>query len=167
MTNPSASAEVTDPLVLDLVDRIRARGGRVEDGFRGTLDLAACPRRSPAESQTKPVAMISDGTPSYAELSVRERSRLRPEQFEQLGWHYMALWTIEVFTDPAGATERVAEKVGLGAGPEFAHSGRGQLSGAGRVRFGGAADAADDDSHRPHKQWLAPQQRRVKGDGAP
>lgn len=167
VTNPSASAEVTDPLVLDLVDRIRARGGRVEDGFRGTLDLAACPRRSPAESQTKPVAMISDGTPSYAELSVRERSRLRPEQFEQLGWHYMALWTIEVFTDPAGATERVAEKVGLGAGPEFAHSGRGQLSGAGHVRFGGAADAADDDSHRPHKQWLAPQQRRVKGDGAP
>lgn len=167
-SNPSASAEVTDPLVLDLVDRIRARGGRVEDGFRGALDLAACPRRSTAESQTTPVAMISDGTRSYAELSVRERSRLRPEQFEQLGWHYMVLWTIEVFIDPAGTTERVAEKVGLAAGPEFAHSGRGQLSGStGQVRFGGAADAADEDAHRPNKQWLAPQQRRVQNDGAP
>lgn len=164
--NPSASAELSDPLVLDLVDRIRARGGRVEDGFRGTLDLAACPRRSPAESQVKPLAMISDGTPRYAEMSVRERSRLRPEKFSQLGWQYMVLWTIEVFADPAGTTEHVAEKVGLGAGPEFAYASRGLLRGnSGPVRFGGAADAADEDSHRPHKRWLPPQQRRLRGDG--
>lgn len=167
-SNPSVSAEVTDPLVLDLVDRIRARGGRVEDGFRGTLDLAACPRRSTPEAQIKPVAMISDGTAEYAELPVRERSRLRPEQFEQLGWHYIVLWTIDVFTDPAGTTERVAEKVGLAAGPEFAQAGRGPLSSTtGPVRFGGAADAEDEDAERRQKQWLAPQQRRVRSDGAP
>ncbi|WP_300342143.1 DUF4011 domain-containing protein [Nesterenkonia sp.] len=164
-SNPSASPEVTDPLVLDLVDRIRARGGRVEDGFRGTLDLAACPRRAAAESQVKPVAMVSDGTSRYAELSVRERSRLRPERFTQLGWQFLVLWTIEVFTDPRGTTERVAELVGLGEGPEFAQGGRGQLSGStGPVRFGGAADAADEDAHRRNKQWPAPQQRRWKSE---
>ena len=167
-SNPSVSAEVTDPLVLDLVDRIRARGGRVEDGFRGTLDLAACPRRSAPEAQVKPVAMISDGTSGYADLPVRERSRLRPEQFEQLGWNYLVLWTIDVFTDPAGTTERVAEKVGLAAGPEFAQAGRGSLSSTtGPVRFGGAADAEDEEAERRHKQWLAPQQRRLKNDGSP
>lgn len=167
-SDPSVSAEVTDPLVLDLVDRIRARGGRVEDGFRGTLDLAACPRRSTPEAQIRPVAMISDGTAEYAQLPVRERCRLRPEQFEQLGWHYIVLWTIDVFTDPASTTERVAEKVGLAAGPEFAQSGRGPLSSTtGPVRFGGAADAEDEEAERRHKQWLAPQQRRLRNDGAP
>src|SRR5699024_294241 len=134
--NPSASAEVTDPLVLDLVDRIRARGGRVEDGFRGTVDLAAYPRRSTAESQIRPLATNSDGTPDYTELSARDRTRLRHEQFEELCWNYMVLWTIEVLTDPSGTTERVAEKVGLGAGPEFAHAARGHLSNTtGPVRF--------------------------------
>ncbi|WP_120003015.1 DUF4011 domain-containing protein [Nesterenkonia muleiensis] len=160
-SNPSGSAELTDPLVLDLVDRIRARGGRVEDGFRGSLDLAACPRRITAETPVTPVAMVSDGTSAYAELPVRERSRLRPDTFESLGWHYMVLWTIEVFTDPGSATEKVAEAVGLGAGPEFAEHGRGMLSQhTGQVRFGGAADIEDEDAHRRNKQWPAPQQRR-------
>lgn len=140
----------------------------MEDGFRGTLDLAACPRRSTPEAQIRPVAMISDGTAEYAQLPVRERCRLRPEQFEQLGWHYIVLWTIDVFTDPASTTERVAEKVGLAAGPEFAQSGRGPLSSTtGPVRFGGAADAEDEEAERRHKQWLAPQQRRLRNDGAP
>lgn len=160
-SNPSGSAELDDPLVIDLVDRIRARGGRVEDGFRGTLDLAACPRRIAAESPVTPVAMVSDGTQHYAELSVRERSRLRPERFDTLGWHYMVLWTIEVFTDPGATTEMVAQKVGLGSGPEFAQHGRGVLSHTtGPVHFGGAADAQDEDSHRRNKLWPSPQERR-------
>ena len=158
-SNPSASAELTDPLVLDLVDRIRARGGRVEDGFRGTLDLAACQRKITAESRVKPLAMVSDGTDGYAALTVRERSRLRPARFEELGWNYMVLWTIEVFTDPSGITEKVAEKVGLGSGPEFAEHGRGMLGSTGPVRFGGAADATDEEAHRINKQYLSPRER--------
>lgn len=159
--HPGASGEVTDPLVLDLVDRIRARGGRVEDSFRGVLDLAACPRKVTPESQVKPVAMVSDGSAQYAQLSVRERSRLRPARFEELGWHYMVLWTIEVFSDPGSTTERVAESVGLSAGPEFAQAGHGHLSGStGPVRFGGAADSADEEAHRRSTQWLPPRERR-------
>ncbi|NLS08929.1 DUF4011 domain-containing protein [Nesterenkonia sp. MY13] len=160
-TNPSGSADLADPLVLDLVDRIRARGGRVEDGFRGTLDLAACPRRITAQSTVRPIAMVSDGTDSYAGLSVRERARQRPARFEQLGWEYMVLWTIEVFTDPTAATEMVAEKVGLGSGPEFAQHGRGRLTNTtGPVTFGGAADESDEEAHRRHKRWPSPNQRR-------
>ncbi|GAA1187671.1 DUF4011 domain-containing protein [Nesterenkonia xinjiangensis] len=170
--NPTASGSLTDPLVLDLVDRIRARGGRVEDGFRGTLDLAACPRKISPQSPVTPLAMVSDGTDSYAEMSVRERSRQRPADFEALGWNYLVLWTIEVFSDPIRCTEVVAEKVGLAEGPEFAEHGRIALNttgalaerlprdGAGsRVRFGGAADAEDEDSHRRATTWASPRER--------
>lgn len=178
--NPTASASLTDPLVLDLVDRIRARGGRVEDGFRGALDLAACPRKIAPDSKVVPLAMASDGTQEYAEMSVRERSRQRPEAFERLGWNYMVLWTIEVFSDPIRCTEVVADKVGLAAGPEFAEAGRIALNttgalaerlpkeGAGAriqtgrsqpVRFGGAADAEDEESHRRSKKWPSPRER--------
>lgn len=147
--------------MLDLVDRIRSRGGRVEDGFRGTLDLAACPRRITAETPVTPVAMVSDGTEAYAQLTVRERSRLRPEQFGSLGWDYMVLWTIEVFTDPGAAAEKVAAAVGLGSGPEFAEHGRGTLAHyTGEIRFGGAADADEEEARRKNKQYLAPQERR-------
>lgn len=169
--NPTASATLTDPLVLDLVDRIRARGGRVEDGFHGTLDLAACPRKISPQVPVTPVAMVSDGTDGYAAMSVRERSRQNPEQFEQLGWTHVVLWTIEVFTDPARCTEMVAEKVGLAAGPEFAEHGRIALKTTGaladrepeqavgaRVRFGGAADV-DDDSRRRATTSPSPRQR--------
>lgn len=170
--NPSGSGSLKDPLVLDLVDRIRARGGRVEDGFRGTLDLAACPRKISPQSPVVPLAMVSDGTDTYAAMSVRERSRQRPAAFEALGWHYLVLWTIEVFSDPIRCTEVVAEKVGLAAGPEFAEHGRIALNttgalaerlprdGAGaRVRFGGAADAEDEDSHRRATTWAPPRER--------
>ncbi|GAB3194170.1 DUF4011 domain-containing protein [Nesterenkonia suensis] len=170
--NPTASGSLTDPLVLDLVDRIRARGGRVEDGFRGTLDLAACPRKISPQSPVTPLAMVSDGTDRYAAMSVRERSRQRPADFEALGWHYLVLWTIEVFSDPIRCTEVVAEKVGLAEGPEFAEYGRIALNttgalaermprdGAGsRVRFGGAADAEDEDSHRRATTWAPPRER--------
>lgn len=170
--NPTASATLTDPLVLDLVDRIRARGGRVEDGFHGTLDLAACPRKISPQVPVTPVAMVSDGTDGYAAMSVRERSRQNPEQFEQLGWTHVVLWTIEVFTDPARCTETVAEKVGLAAGPEFAEHGRIALKTTGaladrepeeavgaRVRFGGAADVGDEDSRGRTMTEPSPRQR--------
>lgn len=157
-----AGAEVlTDPLVLDMVDRIRARGGRVEGNFAGTVDLAACLRRMTAETRSKPVAMMSDGTDRYASLSVRERSRLRPQTYERLGWQHMVLWTIEVFSDPAAITERVADAVGLGPGPDFAQHGRSALGAdaAGQVRFGGAADAGDRDAQRHHQKYLSPRER--------
>jgi hypothetical protein len=60
-----------------------------------------------------PVAIESDGTEQYRSMSVRERSRLRPQLLERLGWRYMPLWTIEVFTDPSACADRIAGYLGL------------------------------------------------------
>ena len=46
-------------------------------------------------------------------MSVRERSRLRPQLLERLGWRYMPLWTIEVFTDPPACADRIGGYLGL------------------------------------------------------
>jgi hypothetical protein len=59
------------------------------------------------------VAIESDGTEQYRTMSVRERSRLRPQLLERMGWRYMPLWTIEVFTDPSTCADRIAGYLGL------------------------------------------------------
>ena len=46
-------------------------------------------------------------------MSVRERSRLRPQLLDRLGWRYMPLWTIEVFTDPSACADRIGAYLGL------------------------------------------------------
>ncbi|BAS10087.1 protein involved in mismatch repair [Arthrobacter sp. Hiyo4] len=61
----------------------------------------------------RPVAIESDGTEQYRTMSVRERSRLRPQLLERMGWRYMPLWTIEVFTDPSACADRIAGYLGL------------------------------------------------------
>ena len=59
------------------------------------------------------MAIESDGTEQYRSMSVRERSRLRPQLLERLGWRYMPLWTIEVFTDPSACADRIGGYLGL------------------------------------------------------
>ncbi|WP_159617555.1 DUF4011 domain-containing protein [Arthrobacter zhaoguopingii] len=106
-----------DPLVADLVERLRARGAKVKDSYGGVLDIVAT--RPPAAAAPErdypvaPLAIESDGTARYGAMTVRERSRLRPQQLERMGWRYMPLWTIEVFTDPEGCAERAARELGL------------------------------------------------------
>ncbi|WP_374102627.1 DUF4011 domain-containing protein [Arthrobacter sp. GN70] len=107
-----------DPLVADLGERLRARGARVWHHYDGALDIAAAADpvhtigREDAELPT-PVAIESDGTERYRRMSVRERSRLRPQLLERLGWRYMSLWTIEVFTDPSSCADRIGSYLRL------------------------------------------------------
>ncbi|MFQ4150057.1 DUF4011 domain-containing protein [Arthrobacter sp. LAPM80] len=107
-----------DPLVADLADRLRARGARVWHHYDGALDLAAAPDpmqllgRDDHEIPV-PVAVESDGTAKYQNMSVRERSRLRPQMLERLGWRYVSLWTIEVFTDPSSCADQLGRYLGL------------------------------------------------------
>lgn len=81
------------------------------------LDIAAAADpvhtigREGAEIPT-PVAIESDGTERYRRMSVRERSRLRPQLLERMGWRYMSLWTIEVFTDPSSCADRIGSYLG-------------------------------------------------------
>ena len=110
-----------DPLVADLADRLGARGARVWHHFDGALDLAAAPDpvtllgRDDHEIPV-PVAVESDGTAKYQNMSVRERSRLRPQMLERLGWRYVPLWTIEVFTDPSSCADQIGRFLGVGPG---------------------------------------------------
>ncbi|ABK04247.1 conserved hypothetical protein [Arthrobacter sp. FB24] len=114
----SEQALGADPLVADLADRLRARGARVWHQYDGVLDVAAAadPVNSIGHDDAeipRPVAIESDGTEQYRRMSVRERSRLRPQLLERLGWRYMPLWTIEVFTDPSACADRIGGYLGL------------------------------------------------------
>ncbi|MBA4102168.1 MAG: AAA family ATPase, partial [Arthrobacter sp.] len=96
----------------------RARGARVWHQYDGAIDVvaAADPLSTMGQEHADlpwPVAIESDGTEQYRSMSVRERSRLRPQLLERLGWRYMPLWTIEVFTDPSACADRIAGYLGL------------------------------------------------------
>jgi hypothetical protein len=114
----SEQALGADPLVADLGDRLRARGARVWHQYDGVLNMvaAADPMTTIGQDDAeipRPVAIESDGTGHYRRMSVRERSRLRPQLLERLGWRYMPLWTIEVFTDPSACADRIGGYLGL------------------------------------------------------
>ena len=114
----SEQALGADPLVADLGERLRARGARVWHQYDGVLDVvaAADPMSTLGQEDAeipRPVAIESDGTEQYRMMSVRERSRLRPQLLERLGWRYLSLWTIEVFTDPSACADRIGGYLGL------------------------------------------------------
>jgi hypothetical protein len=114
----SEQALGADPLVADLADRLRARGARVWHQYDGVIDVvaAADPLSTMGQDAAeipRPVAIESDGTEQYRQMTVRERSRLRPQLLERLGWRYMPLWTIEVFTDPSACADRIGGYLGL------------------------------------------------------
>lgn len=101
-----------DALVSDLARRLRERGAIVSEDYRGVLDLAAHAFDVDGQ-EIRPLAVVYDGTEHYAGLTVRERSRLRPDFFENHGWRYVPLWTIDVFTDPGAVTDRLARYLQL------------------------------------------------------
>ncbi|WP_415854327.1 DUF4011 domain-containing protein [Sinomonas sp. G460-2] len=135
-TRAAASTEAlgADPLVTDLGDRLASRGARVWHHYDGAIDMAAAvdPLLTMSRDEPElsiPVAVESDGTKRYRELSVRERTRQRPELLERMGWRYVTLWTIEVFTDPGTSADMIADVLGLdGQGEDGA--GAGFLNGA-------------------------------------
>ncbi|WP_331460763.1 DUF4011 domain-containing protein [Arthrobacter sp. zg-Y769] len=103
-----------DPLVADLVGRLRERGAKVWDHYDGTIDIvAAAPHSAGPTGTPAPLAIESDGTERYRAMSVRERSRLRPQLLERRGWRYMPLWTIEVFSDPSACADLVSRYLEL------------------------------------------------------
>lgn len=109
---------IADPLVRDLKERLEMLGARVQQSYRGVLDLAVASRDAEIAKGQHPLAVISDGTDSYRELSVRERSRLRPQRLEAMGWRYIPLWTIDVFSDPGTVAQRLGEYLGLFTTPD-------------------------------------------------
>ncbi|MCC9176260.1 AAA family ATPase [Arthrobacter sp. zg-Y750] len=131
-----------DPLVADLVERLRGRGAKVWDHYDGAIDIvAAAPLTGDSASMSVPLAIESDGTDRYRAMSVRERSRLRPQLLERRGWRYMPLWTIEVFSDPSACADLVGRYLGLpetdNAAPQPVN--RGAAAGSTGTQPGGSA----------------------------
>ncbi|GLB67059.1 DUF4011 domain-containing protein [Arthrobacter mangrovi] len=136
------AAGIEDPLVADLVERIRSHGARVKDHYHGVLDIVAAADPDHVANDRDPglpVALESDGTEQYLNMTVRERSRLRPQQLERLGWRPLTLWTIEVFTDPNQCARLIGGYLGLRE-PDEAKAGR---------RTSPAAARADEAPKRP------------------
>ncbi|EMY35456.1 hypothetical protein D477_004047 [Arthrobacter crystallopoietes BAB-32] len=112
----ASPAGIEDPLVADLVERVRSRGARVKDHYHGVLDIVAAAEPGLVLDGVEPglpVALESDGTEQYRNMTVRERSRLRPQLLERLGWRPLTLWTIEVFTDPEKCAQLIGGYLGL------------------------------------------------------
>lgn len=55
------------------------------------------------------LAVETDGPGYKANVTTRNRDRLRREQLERLGWRHMRLWSLEWFRDPEGALDRIAD----------------------------------------------------------
>ena len=117
-----------DALVQDLSRRLVQRGAAVRHHHEDAIDLiawsetaeslsagAVVGQRSSGDPVRIPVAVVSDGTEQVARMSVRERSRLRPQQLERSGWNHLTLWTIEVFTQPDAVAGLICRYLGLPA----------------------------------------------------
>lgn len=109
----ATTTPLQDPLVTDLMGRLEEHGSVVTQHYRGVLDIAAHALDVTGSGTATPLAVVYDGTENYRKFSVRERSRLRPQLFESLGWRYVPLWTIDVFSDPAAVANTLAGYLGL------------------------------------------------------
>ena len=96
-----------DPMIIDLAERLAARGVTTRLGYRGELPLVA--------SYAGRAAAIETDTELLA-ASLRESLRTRPELQRRLGWHYVRVHAFELFQAPDAIATRIAELLGVPAG---------------------------------------------------
>ena len=97
----------SDPMLVDLAQRLATRGLRTALGHRGKLGLVA------ANGGT---CIVVDTDAVLAGRSLRESLRLRPEVLRRLGWHYARVHAFELFSDPDAVADRIARLAGLQGG---------------------------------------------------
>ena len=93
----------SEPMLVDLAQRLGARGLNVALGHRGKLGLVA--------SRGGMCIAIETDTVLHR-TSLRESLRLRPELLRRLGWHYLRVHAFELFSDPDAVAGRIAEMLG-------------------------------------------------------
>jgi len=98
----------SDPMLVDLAQRLSARGLRVALGHRGKLGLVA--------SHGGMCVAIETDTELHRS-SLRESLRMRPELLRRLGWHYLRVHAFELFSDPDAVATRIMAMVGADAAP--------------------------------------------------
>jgi hypothetical protein len=97
-----------EPMLVDLAQRLEARGLKVALGHRGKLGLVA--------SRGGMCIAIETDTVLHR-TSLRESLRLRPELLRRLGWHYLRVHAFELFSDPEAVAAKVAVMLGASADP--------------------------------------------------
>lgn len=117
-----AAAKPLDHLSEDFIQHLTDRGaGYHFDTQEFTDMLLYTPNQHRPEFEPKgylPIAVAYDGAPRHHNASVRSRTRTIPAQLAELGWRNETLWAIDVFTDPIGSTDSVADQLQLGPRPK-------------------------------------------------
>ncbi len=98
----------SEPMLVDLAQRLQHRGLNVALGHRGKLGLVA--------SRGGMCIAIETDTVLHR-TSLRESLRLRPELLRRLGWHYLRVHAFELFSDPEAVAAKVAVMLGADASP--------------------------------------------------
>jgi very-short-patch-repair endonuclease len=96
-----------NPFEYDIYERLVANGLDVVPqwgvgGYR--LDFAVRDPRAPGRFL---LAIEADGAAYHSGLVARERDRLRQEQLEKRGWHFVRIWSTDWFYDPQAQLDRV------------------------------------------------------------
>lgn len=100
--------DISEPMLLDLADRLQERGINVALGHRGKLGLVA---------SRGGICLAIETDSDLHERSLRESLRLRPELLRRLGWHYLRVHAFDLFADPNGVADRVARMLGIEPAP--------------------------------------------------
>ncbi|WP_092666945.1 ATP-binding protein [Agrococcus carbonis] len=95
-----------DPLMVDLATRLRRRGLRADVSYDGQLPLVVA---------NGGICAAIEADHDDGDRTLREALRLRPEVLRRFGWHTMRVHAFELFTDPEGVADRIAELVGADA----------------------------------------------------
>jgi hypothetical protein len=102
-----------DPLLVDLAQRLIARGMKVEIDYKSAIPLAA---------SYGGFCVAIDTDHSLMKVSVREGLRLRPVALAASGWHYVRVHALELFSAPDEVADRIAALVGLTPAPTAVHT---------------------------------------------
>lgn len=122
--NPPALPEVaheSDPMLVDLAERVKKLGLTVSLDHHGVIPLAA---------HAHGVCIAVDTDRQLLGMSIREGLRLRPQALGRLGWHYVRVHSFELFSDPDGVARKIAAVAGVVAAQEASHPEAGDSEGS-------------------------------------
>ncbi|PLS32023.1 helicase [Bifidobacterium margollesii] len=110
MPVPHALDGETSTLLVDLADRIRARGLRVESnyGFEGGMSI---PLVVGLPDKPYALAITTDDSTFMSIPSTRQRHRFVKEDLESLGWSVMTVWSVAAFVNPDKEVDRVVAQL--------------------------------------------------------
>lgn len=93
-----------DPMLLDLAKRLRKLGATVKAGYGQRIGLVASYGNQ---------AMVIEPDWALVGASYREKLRIRPSLLKNLGWQYLRVYSLDLFSNPEQIARNIAESLGL------------------------------------------------------